>query len=98
MVALALALAIPVAAAGTVTTNLRNSTAVPRKRYGSALNEVHDVASSTCKVRPKAGLIINNGTLSGFEDALGNTIQEVTYFLVLGPLGNYMTKFRRTIV
>ena len=95
---LAPALDIPVAVAGTVTKNLTNSTFVPRISCGSAINEVHDVSSSTCKVRPKAGLVRKNVILAGFEDSLGNTIQEVTYFLVLAPLGNYMNHFRCTIV
>ena len=44
---LAPTLAIPVEAAGTVTVNLRNITVVTRRSCGSALNEVHDLSSST---------------------------------------------------
>ena len=43
-------------------------------------------------------MVGKNGALAGFKESLKNTIQEVTYFLVLGPLGNYTTQFGHTIV
>ena len=80
-ICLAPAMAIPVAVAGTVTTKLRNITVVPRRICRSALNEFHDIFSSTCKGQPKDGLVSKNGALTGFEDSLGNINKEVTYFL-----------------
>ena len=88
-------LAIPVAAV-TVTANLRNIRVLPRVPYGSGLKKIRDMKRALGKVRPKAIRVTNDGVLTGIEDAVSNTIQEVTNFLVLAPRVNIMSKLFST--
>ena len=92
---IALYLDIPVAAV-TVTANLRNIKVLPRVPCGSGLEKIRDMTRALGKVRPKAIRVTNDGILSGIEDAVSDTIQEVTNFLVLAPRVNIMPQLFST--
>ena len=77
-------LAIPVAAV-IVTANLRNIMVLSQIVCGSQLKKIRDMTKAIGKARPKAVRVTNDGVLTGIEDSVIYTIQEVTKFLVLAP-------------